>query len=282
VSRIPISLPAFALISLFLLSACEFRSRRAYWRLDPSVTYKVRYSAETRATADGTWGSVPYVSAAEAEFSAQSTGDTSKGQIEFALAVDTLRYRSSERGSDEDQYMTGRLRKYKGKLILSRTGQALSLEEEPGLPPVAFSPLNFGRMLAYALPTFPEFAIKKGSRWEINQSLMDKFHPDSRVQKRFTLSAIRETPEGDLAHCLVDMDAYLDEDLGNGDNPGKPSLSGSGKVVFNLTTGKPVSAELELEGHFLTRGSPSRPGDSTQTEAFPMQLREKLAVSFEN
>jgi hypothetical protein len=275
-----ISLLVFLPLSSLLLTSCEFRSHRAYWHLDPLVTYKVRYSAETRATADGSWGSAPYVSAVEAEFSAQSAGDTAKEQIEFTFTVDTLQYRSSERGPDEDQYMTGRLRKYKGRLSLSRTGQALSLEEEPGLPPVAFSPLNFGRMLAYALPTFPVFAIKKGSRWEINQSLMDKFHPDSHVQKRFTLSAIRETPEGDLATCLVDLDAYLDEDLGNGASTGKPSLSGSGKVVFNLTQGRPVSAELELEGGFIGHGPAPKAGDSTQPQALTMRLREKLSVSF--
>ena len=269
----------FALSSLLLLSACEFRSRRATWHLDPSVTYKVRYSAETRATADGTWGASPYVSSAQAEFTAHTTADSAKGQLEISLSVDTLAYRSPERGPDEDQYMIGRLRKYKARLTLSRSGQPLALEEEPGMPPVEFTPLNFGRLLAYSLPAFPDAAISKGARWEISQPLLDKFHPDSRVLKRFTLSAIRETPEGDLATCLMEMEAYLDEDLGNGETAAKPSLTGSGRLIFNLTKGRPVASELELEGRFLGQGQTAKPGDSTQ-HPLPMRLREKLSLSF--
>ncbi len=270
----------FAAIVLLLFASCQFGSRHAYWHFNPSVTYKLRYSAETKAKADGSWGSTPYVSAAQARFTAQAASDTSKGQIELFLAVDTLEYRSSERGPEEDGYMTGRLRKYKGKVTLSRTGQVLSLEEEPALPPVAFSPLNFGRLLAYALPAFPDMAIKKGSRWEVSQSLLDKFHPDSRVRKRFVMSAIRETPEGELATCLVDMDAFLDEDLGNGENAGKPSLTGSGQMVFNLTKGRPVSSQLELDGRFISHGLPQKTGDSAQASDLPLQLREKISLSF--
>jgi hypothetical protein len=278
--RRPYLLASIAAICLCLLSSCEFRSRRAVWHFDPGVTYKVRYAAELKAKADGSWGSSPYVSAAQAEFSAQASLDTSKGQIELSLAVDTLQYRSSERGPEEDRYMTGRLRKYKAKLSLSRTGQVLSLEEEPGMPPVEFSPLNFSRFLAYILPAFPDAPIKKGARWEIVQPLLDKFHPDSRVVKRFTLSAIRETPEGDLATCLVEMDAYLEEDLGEGEAARKPSLSGSGQMVFNLGKGRPVSAELELEGRFVSSRLPQKTGDSTRAEALPLRLLEKLSVRF--
>ncbi|HKP95492.1 MAG TPA: hypothetical protein VJ385_07030 [Fibrobacteria bacterium] len=268
---------------LLLLSSCEFRSRRAVWRLEAGVTYKLEYSAELRARADGSWGTGPYVSAARAGFSVRAVPDTSKGQIEVSLAADTLDYRSSERGPEEDQYMTGRLRKYKARISLSRTGQILSLEEEPGMPPVEFSPLNFGRFLAYALPAFPDAPIKKGSRWEIVQPLLDKFHPDSRLLKRFTLSAIRETPEGDLATCLVDLEAFLDEDLGSGENVRKPSLTGSGQMVFNLASGRPVSADLELEGRFMSH-PPGEPADSSgsgsKPEALPLRLQEKLSLRF--
>lgn len=293
---------AVALSCLFAVS-CEFQSRRITWRLDPEVTYKVRYSVELRAKAEGDWGSSPYVSIAEAGFSLRAVTDTAKAQIEATLAVDTLEYRSAERGPEEDAYMTGRLRKYRSKTSLSRTGHLLSMEEEPGLPPVDFTPLNFGRFLAYALPSFPDAPLKKGSRWEAVQPLLDKFHPDSKVVKRFTLSAIRETPEGDLAVCLVEMDVYLTEDVsipqkagaGGGvpastgpasagqasEEPSKPgpALTGRGQMVFNLDSGRPVLTELELEGRFQSR-LPQKPGDSTQPETHFLRLQEKVKLAF--
>ena len=293
-----------------LLASCEFQSRRVTWRLDPAVTYKVRYSVELRAKAEGSWGSSPYVSVAEAGFSLRAVTDTAKAQIEASLAVDTLAYRSSERGPEEDAYMTGRLRKYRAKTSLSRTGQLLSMEEEPGLPPVDFTPLNFGRFLAYAIPSFPDAPLKKGSRWETVQPLLDKFHPESKVIKRFTLSAIRETPDGDLAICLVEMDVYLTEDLAvpQGGTPAQgaglpaatdpaeaapsmsdpsktdpaktdPALSGRGQMVFNLDKGRPVFTELELEGGFQSR-LPQKPGDSTLPEILPLKIQEKVKLTF--
>ena len=269
---------------MFLLASCEFQSHTATLRPDPKATYKVRYEAELRAKADGSWGSSPYVSTAEAGFSLHAETDSARGQIEAVFTVDTLVYRSSERGPDEDQYMTGRLRKYRAKSALSRTGLMLSLEEEPGLPPVEFSPLGFGRFLAIALPAFPNASLKKGARWEITQPLLDKFHPDSRALKRYTLSAIRETPEGDLAVCLVEVEVHLGEDLGAGAAPENqaapgPDLKGSGQVIFNLDKGMPVSAELELEGRFQSR-LPPKPGDSTQPALLPMLLQEKIKLTF--
>lgn len=285
---------ALALASIFAVS-CEFQSRRITWRLDPAVIYKVRYSVELRAKAEGSWGSSPYVTVAEAGFSLRAVTDTAKAQIEASLTVDTLEYRSSERGPEEDAYMTGRLRKYRAKTSLSRTGQLLSMEEEPGLPPVDFTPLNFGRFLAYAIPSFPDAPLKKGSRWETVQPLLDKFHPESKVVKRFTLSAIRETPEGDLAVCLVEMDVYSTEDLAvpQGGGPGQgaeapsssgpaktgPVLSGRGQMVFNLDKGRPVLTELELEGRFQSR-LPQKTGDSTQPEILPLKLQEKVRLTF--
>jgi hypothetical protein len=275
----PLLLVSVSLATL-LLSACEFRSRHASWHLRSAVTYKLRYEAEIRAKADGSWGAGPYVSAAQAEFTATTSADTSKGQVELTLIVDTLAYRSSERGPEEDEYMTGRLRKYKAKLALAATGQMVSLEEEPSLPSVAFSPLNFGRLMAFALPAFPASAIKQGSRWEISQPLLDKFHPESRIRKRFTLSAIRETPQGDIATCLVEMDAFLDEDLGNGENAGKPSLSGRGQMVFNLTQGRPVSSEFEMDGRFIAQAASPKTTDAPQPEALPLRLQEKISLRF--
>ena len=260
-----------------LLSSCEFRSHRIAWNPLPGVTFKLRYSAETRAKADGAWGSAPYVSAAQAEFSAKSSVDSAKGQIELAWAVDTLDFKAAERFPEEDAYMDGRLKKYRARILLSRTGQALALEEEPALPPVDFSPLAIGRWLAVALPAFPEAALRQGKRWDITQPLLDKFHPDSRVAKHYTLSAIRETPQGKLATCLVELEIWLDEDVG-ADSAG-PALRGSGKVVFNMDKGMPESAGFELEGRFRAR-SPQGAAGSAHAAFRPLELREKLDLTF--
>lgn len=262
-----------------LVCSCEFRSRTAAWHFAPGSACKIAYSAELKAKADGSWGSAPYVSAAEADFTARAAVDSATGEIVLSLSVDTLAYRSSERSPGEDDYMAGRLRKYQARLTLSRTGRLLSMEEEPDMPQVEFSPLSFGRLLAYALPAFPDEPIKQGSRWEVTQPLLDKFHPDSRVLKRFALSALRETPEGDLGTCLFELEAYLDEDLGGGGNPSEPSLTGSGQAVFNLTTGRPVSAQVRLEGRFATP-SPESPADSAHKVGLPLHLEEELSLRF--
>ena len=273
--RLPLLLASLSF--LLLLSSCEFRSRRAAWHPSPGVTYKLRYSAETRAKAQGAWGQAPYLSAALAEFSVKASLDSAKSQIELALAVDTLDFKAAERSPEEDAYMDGRLRKYRAKLSLSRTGQALALEEEPALPPVDFSPLAIGRWLIYALPAFPDAPMRQGTRWDVSQSLLDKFHPDSRVEKHYTLSAIRETPGGDLAICLVVVEAWLGEDVGGAASG--PALKGSGKVVFNLRKGLPESAVLELEGRFR-RGPPRPAADSGAADPQPLELRENLELTF--
>lgn len=289
-----LSLPILALSTLIFAVSCEFQSRRVSWNLEPGVTYKLQYAVELRAKAEGSWGASPYVSTAEAGFSLRAVTDSAKAQLDLALTVDTLDYRSPERGPEEDRYMTGRLKKYHAKAGLSRTGQLLSLEEEPVMPPVGFSPLDFRRFLAFTLPSFPDTPIRKGSRWEITQPLLDKFHPGSRVTKRFTLSAIRETPEGELAVCLVEMQVFLDEEVDEQvPDPGAPSASagsdsaataepdlrGSGQMIFNLGKGIPVSTELELEGRFQSR-LPQKSGDSAQASAAPLRLQEKLRLGF--
>jgi hypothetical protein len=268
-------------LSLLLVS-CEFRSRRASWHPAAGVTYKLRYSAETRAKADGSWGAAPYVASAKAEFSVKAATDSAKGQIEIALAADTLDFKASERPPEEDAYMDGRLRKYRAKLTLSRTGQVVAFEEEPAQPPVDLTPLAIGRWLTYALPAFPDAALRQGARWDIVQPLLDKFHPDSRVAKHYTLSAIRQTPDGELATCLVEIEAFLAEDLGDtaSAGPALPTLKGSGKVVFNLAKGIPESAELELTGRFQG-GPPPAPGDTTKpAPARPLKLQQKLEIAF--
>lgn len=268
-------LAPFTALSLLLLSSCEFRSHRISWHPAPGAAFKIRYTAETRAKAAGSWGAAQYVSAAQADFSAKATVDSAKGQIDLALAVDTLDFKGADRSPEEEAYMDGRLKKYRARVSLSRTGQALALEEEPALPPVAFSPLAFGRWLAYALPVFPDAPIRQGKRWDIVQPLLDKFHPDSRVAKHFTLSAVRETQQGEEAICLVELEAWLDEDVGSAAGPEGPALKGNGKIVFNISKGLPESATLELEGNF--RGG-TAPGDSAA--AHPLELREKVGLTF--
>ena len=278
------SIPLALIPAFLVLTSCEFRSRLAAYRFDPGVTFKIRYSAETRAKADGSWGSAPYASAATAEFTGKAVTDSAKGQIEITLSVDTLDFRAAERGPEEDAYMDGRLKKYRAKLSLSSTGQLLGLDEEPAQPPVEFSPLNIGRWLAYALPAFPDAALRQGARWEITQPLLDKFHPASRVLKRFTLSAVRETPEGEMATCLVELQAFLAEDFGDTASTAGPALIGSGNIVFNLAKGRPVSAHIELEGRFL--GNPGRASgdtalrESAQPAGLPLKLQGKLELSF--
>jgi hypothetical protein len=272
-------LASFAPLLFLLCSSCEFRSHRIVWHPAPGSSFKIHYAAETRAKAEGAWGAAPYVSVAQADFSAKAGGDTAKGQIELALAVDSLVFKAADRSLEEEAYMDGRLKKYRSRVTLSRTGQALALEEEPALPPVAFSPLAFGRWLAFALPEFPDAPVRQGKRWDILQPLLDKFHPDSRVAKHFTLSAIRETPAGDEAVCLVELEAWLDEDVGSESGPEGPALKGSGKIVFNIAKGIPESASLELTGHFRTG---SAPGDSSRAASAgqSMEMREKVELTF--
>jgi hypothetical protein len=287
--RFSFRLPLLA--SVFLLSSCEFKSYRAAYRFDPGVTYTLRYSAKLQGDAEGSWGKSPYEASSDAVFSIKAVADTSKGQTELTLAVDSLNYRSSERAPEEDRYMAGRLRKYRAKLLLSRTGQALSLEEEPGLPSVEFSPLNFGRMLVYGLASFPDADIKKGARWESRQPLLDKFHPETHIIKRYQLSSVRETPQGRIADFHVEIQAILEDELAAlkpqaavtaKDKPApvdSATLSGKGEVEFNLDKGTPVSIDLEVEGEFLS-GPASKPGDSTARESLPLRLKQRLSLRF--
>lgn len=272
-------IPHLLALSLsLLLGSCQFTSRRIAWAPAPGSDFKLRYSATTRVQAGASWESAPYVSSAEAVFSGKASVDPAKGEIALRLAADTLAFRADERDSAENAYMDGRLRSYRAGLFLSRTGQALSLEEEPALPPVAFSPLAIGRRLIYALPAFPETPLRQGKRWDVEQPLLDKFHPGSRVVKHYALSALRETPRGDLAVCLVEFEVWLDEDAGGG--AGAPALKGSGKVVFNLDKGIPESASLVLEGRFRAAAPSGDSAQGAQAEAGDMELKENLEIAF--
>ncbi len=279
IPSLPPRLIPLAPLLCLLFSSCEFRSHRIAWHPAPGAAFRIHYESQMRAKAEGAWGTAPYLSASRADFTGKAAVDSAKGQIDLALSVDSLDFKAADRSVEEEAYMDGRLRKYHARMSLSRTGQALALEEEPALPPMAFSPLAFGRWLAYALPAFPDAPLRQGKRWDILQPLLDKFHPDSRVAKHFTLSAIRETPAGDEAVCLVELEAWLDEDVGSDAGPEAPALKGSGKIVFNITKGFPESASLELEGHFRA-GTP--PEDSSRPAAAgqPMELSEKVELTF--
>lgn len=293
----------FLLLIALLSSSCEFKSYRAAYRFDPGVTYTLRFASGLDAKPDGSWGKGPYASGTESIFSAKGVLDSSKGQINLAFTMDSLKYHSSERAPEEDAYMVSRLRKYRARMALSRTGQALSLEEEPGLPPVEFSPLNFGRLLIYGLPSFPDADIKKGSRWELRQPLLDKFHPESQLIKRFRLASVRETPQGRIAVCEVAIEALLDEELGavhpaptakspepaSDTIPGgtvvplpNATMAGKGRMEFNLDTGRPISTELEVEGVFISQptGSQEKSGDSGSVAPLTVRLKEHLSLHF--
>ncbi len=299
---------SLVLIAALLAVSCEFKSYRAVYSFDPAVTYTLRYSSSLKASTEAPGAKGKYAADADAVFSAKGVLDTSKGQFNLSFTMDSLRYQSSERAPEEDAYMVGRLRKYRARMALSRTGQALSLEEEPGLPPVEFSTLNFGRLLIYGFPSFPDADLKKGARWELRQSLLDKFHPESQLIKRFRLASVRETPHGRIAVCEANIEVLLDEELGavhpNPAHPAKSSdkpepiqdtvpggavvplpnatLAGKGKMEFNLDTGRPISTELELEGVFLTQpnGSQEKPGDSGSVAPLRVRLQEHFSLHF--
>ena len=260
------------LVLILVFISCDFKSYRAAYRFDPGVGYTIHYSAELKGKADGSWGRSPYTATAKAVFTVKGSSDSSKGQDELNLTVDSLAFQSSERATNEDSYMAGRLRKYRARITMTRTGLILALEEEPGLPPVEFSPLNFGRMLLYGLASFPDSDIRPGAHWESRQPLLDKFHPESQLLRKFRLLTVRETAQGHVATVEVVIDAVLEEGLGD-------TLTGKGEVEFNLDKGRPVSAELKVEGSYLSR-RPEKGQDSIPAEALSLRLQESLRLRF--
>jgi hypothetical protein len=205
--------------------------------------------------------------------------NSTKGQLVLRLTIDSLGFRSSERAQGEDAYMVGRLRKYRAHLLVTRSGQVLSLEEEPHLPPVDFSPLNFGRLFLYGLAAFPDSNIKIGTRWESQQSLLDKFHPEARLIRHFRLISVRQTPTGPTAEIAVAMQAFLEADLGSESQDSAVSLTGKGSLEFNLQTGRLISSDLKMEGLFYSQ-QPANASDSTPAESRPMRLQSTLRLRF--
>jgi hypothetical protein len=256
----------------------------ATYRFTADATYSISYQAVLSGKAEGFRGARAYDADARAGLLVKVDPDSSSGRIGLTVTADSIVYAASDRDAEEGRYMQERLRRYKARMVLSRTGQVLALEEEPDLPPVDFSPLNFGRFLAYGIPSFPREAVQAGSEWTTEQPLFDKFHPGSKVVKRYKVQGIRETPEGRLVECSVTLEAWLEDGLASpsarsaGDS-GTPDLSGRGEAVFNLDRGQPISSTLELDGRF---NSPIREGgtDSGRVVDLPVRLGLRLDIRF--
>lgn len=265
-----------------ILAGCERGGHRAAYRLSDRADYTLRYEAVLKGRAEGSRGSRPYDARAHARLGFKAVPDSAGGRIEIAFTADSIAFAASDRDGGEGRYMEERLRRYKARMVLTTSGKVLAVEEEPEPPPVDFSPLNIGRFLAYGLPAFPAIAVRAGSEWRVEQPLLDKFHPGSRLVKRYKAQGIRETGEGRLLSCAVEVEAWLEEDLSQGQGSAaapRPSLSGRGEAVFNLDRGMPVSSTLELEGRF---NSQVREGgsDSSRVVDLPVRLDLKLDLRF--
>lgn len=287
--RLP-AVPAAALALLSLLSGCirEEVGHRAAYRMSDSAAYAVRYEASLEAGADGFRAARDYGSRATARLSIAAGADPSAGSARLVLTADSIAFRASDRDEEEGRYMVERLKRYKARLAITAAGRVLALEEEPDLPPVAFSPLNFGRFLLYGLPAFPDTAIREGSEWRVEQPLLDKFHPGSRLVKTFRAGGIRQTPEGRVLECDMEVEAWLEEDLepeeagadGGAEKAGGATLTGHGRARFNLDRGEPVSSKLELTGRFLSRVQVGGPEASPADH--PIRLGLRLELRFGN
>ena len=265
--------------ALLLFGGCRFNTYPVTYHFPAGVTYKLRYQAELSGKAEKLKDAHAYSASTRALLSFKATSDSAKGQIEFALGVDSIESGSAERSPGEQAYMAERLRKYRARLSISRTGQVLALEEEPDLPPLGFSTLHIGRALAYALPVFPQNGVGQGETWENTHFLLDKFHPQSRVQRKYWVTSIGQNPAGRMMVCHVELQVFLDEDLGPGRDTTLPALTGKGDVIFNLEQGRPVSAIFELSGRFQVP-RPAVPGGTGPTQQVSVGLRERFHLSF--
>jgi hypothetical protein len=278
------------------LASCRFQSYRAAYVFSPGVTYAIRYGATLEA---GGTGSRAYVSSAQAGLSLKAlapaaaapaaAGDSARprseeelrppaGKAELSLTVDSLAFSGSDRDAGEDRYMADRLRKYRARFVFSEAGQALALEEEPALPPVEFSTLNFGRWLLYCLPAFPAEAIGDGAQWTAEQPLLDKFHPGSKVVKTCRAVSVRKTGAGRILKLDIEVKVLL-EDLGDAVPVQGPALAGKGEAFFNLDRGLPLSVDLVMQGDFRLP-APQAAGDSGAVAIKPLRLKERLQLVF--
>jgi hypothetical protein len=263
-----------------LVSSCEFKSYRFTYQGGKSIAKSLDYSAELEGKEVGSPGPGLYRTKVQARLWVTGSYDSTKSQWDYKFSMDSLAFVSSERAQDEDKYMQGRLRKYHSRLLLTKTGQILFLDEEPQLPPVEFSPLNFGRFIIYGLPAFPDAPIKKGECWESQQSLLDKFHPESRLHRRYCFLSLQETAYGRIAHFDMTLATRLEEDL-KAPKTDTASLKGKGKFVFNLDGGYPISTQIEVEGDFLTpEGVGSNSPDSLPKPPMALHLSLSLNLKF--
>lgn len=294
-AALALGLGLFSLAVLPVLSGCRTETHKAAYRLTDRAAYSLRYVAGLEGKAEGFGGSRHYDAQAKAHMAMKAVPDTAGGRMEVTLTADSISFQASDRDGYEGRYMVERLKRYKARLVLSATGQILALEEEPDLPPVDFSPLNFGRLLIYGMPAFPKEPLKPGSEWQVEQSLLDKFQPDSRIVKRYKVLGIRESTGGRLLECEVKLEAWLGEDLGSqepvpeaggpqvrGPDAGRaqPSLTGKGGMVFNLDRGVPVSSDLDLQGRFTSRVREGGGGDSANMVDLPLRLELRLKLGF--
>jgi hypothetical protein len=276
------------------LAACRAREGHPVaYRFAADTTYSLRYEASLEGRAGGSRGDRPYRADASAGLSFTAVPDSAAGRVGLAFTADSVAFRASDRDEQESRYMEDRLRRYRAEVVLSRTGQLLALAEEPDLPPVELSPVSFGRYLAYGMPALPDGEVAAGSEWKVEQALLDKFHPEARVVKRYRAVAIRETPGGRRLDCRVEVEVFLEEGLAargprSAADSARPGLTGRGETVFDLDRGLPVSSVLELEGRFATpvrqEGEAGKEGagasDSGRVVEVPIDLRLRLSLRF--
>ena len=139
------------------------------------------------------------------------------------------------------------------------------LFEARGTPRSSFESLLVGKSLK-VLPGDEKLC-------EIDVADLDKFHPESQVTRRFKLESIQESTKGKLLLCSVDFNVRLEEGL--------PTLTGKGEMEFDLESGGPISANLEVEGRFVSPVS-EKTVDSQTTSSVPLRLKERLSLRFSN
>lgn len=284
----PLLLLRFAAAGLgALLAGCREEGRLAAYRPPAADSARtVVYEVSLEGEAEGFRGARAYSARAFARLDLKAAPETSEGRLDLVITADTVAFSASDRDGSEGLYMVERLRRYKARLALDPSGRMLALEEEPELPPVDFSPLNFGRFLAYALPAFPAAPVRAGDAWNIEQPLLDKFHPSSRVVKRFKAASIRESPAGRVLVCTVEMEAWLEEGLGaspqgaSAEAAPSPALTGRGEAEFDLDRGRPLSSSLRLQGRLVSR-LVEGPADSARTVDLPLRLGLQVDLRFE-